>query len=104
MAFTENKKSVLVYIICTHGLKTWVLNHKTHPGGFLIGFNSRLNCILLGKPTEHKGRKRKGRIPTDDLIPKNRLCRNQHLRAFQIPSACTNAYLNSFPSDYIHYR
>ena len=45
--------------------------------------------------------KRKGRIPTDDLIPKNRLCRNQHLMAFQIPSAGTNAYLNSLCSQTI---
>ena len=33
----------------------------------------------------------------DDLIPKNRRCRNQHSLAFQIPSASTNAYLHIFP-------
>ena len=35
----------------------------------------------------YKGLKSKARIPTDDLIPKNRRCRNQHSLAFQIPSA-----------------
>ena len=31
------------------------------------------------------GLKGKTRIPTDDLIPKNRRCRNQYSLAFQIP-------------------
>ena len=35
---------------------------------------------------------RESKIPTDDLIPKNRRCRNQYSLAFQIPSASTNAY------------
>ena len=35
----------------------------------------------------YKGLKGKARIPTDDLIPKNRRCRNQHSLVFQIPSA-----------------
>ena len=34
-----------------------------------------------------KGLKRKATIPTDDLIPKNRRCRNQHSLVFQIPTA-----------------
>ena len=34
----------------------------------------------------YKGLKGKARIPKDDLIPKNRSCRNQHSLAFQIPS------------------
>lgn len=38
----------------------------------------------------------KARIPTDDLIPKNRLGRNQHSMAFQIPSTSTNIFLHSF--------
>ena len=41
----------------------------------------------------YKGLKGKARIPTDDLIPKNRLCRNQHSLAFQIPSASKEAYI-----------
>ena len=48
-----------------------------------------------------KGLKGRAKIPTNDLIPKNRRCRNQHSLAFQIPSASTNAYLHSFfPPDY----
>ena len=42
----------------------------------------------------YKGLKGKARIPTDDLIPKNRRCLNQHSLAFQIPSA--RAYKSSF--------
>ena len=44
----------------------------------------------------YKGLKGKARIPTDDLIPKNRRCRNQHSLAFQIPSAGKEAYKSSF--------
>ena len=43
-----------------------------------------------------KGLKGKARLPTDDLIPKNRRCRNQHSLAFQIPSASKEAYKSSF--------
>ena len=44
----------------------------------------------------YKGLKGKARIPIDDLIPKNRRCRNQHSLAFQIPSASKEAYKSSF--------
>ena len=44
----------------------------------------------------YKGLKGKARIPTDDLISKNRRCRNQHSLAFQIPSASKEAYKSSF--------
>ena len=40
----------------------------------------------------HKGLKGKARLPTDDLIPKTRRCRNSHSKAFQLPSASTEAY------------
>ena len=43
-----------------------------------------------------KGLKGKARIPTDDLVPKNRRCRNQHSLVFQIPSASIDAYKKSF--------
>ena len=36
------------------------------------------------------------KLPTEDLIPKNRRCRNQHSLAFQIPSANKEAYKSSF--------
>ena len=44
----------------------------------------------------YKGLKGKARIPSDDLISKNRRCRNQHSMVFQIPSASKNAYKKSF--------
>ena len=66
--------------------KPGYLTIKPNPVGF-----SGLTRILLGKPGEYQGLKGKGRIPTDDLISKNRLYRNHHLMAFQIPSAGTNA-------------
>ena len=43
----------------------------------------------------YKGIKGKARIPTDDLIPKNRRCRNQHSMVFQIPSASKDTLLVS---------
>ena len=44
----------------------------------------------------YKGLKGKARIPTDDLIPKNRRCRYQHSIVFQIPSASKGSYKKSF--------
>ena len=44
----------------------------------------------------YKGLKGKARIPTDDLIPKKRRCRNQHSLAFQIPSDSKEAYKSNF--------
>ena len=35
----------------------------------------------------NKGLKGEARIPTADLVPKIRHCKNQHFMAFQIPSA-----------------
>ena len=57
----------------------------------LISMNINNRLILL-----YKGLKGKTRIPTDDLIPKNRRCRNQHSFVFQIPTASKDAYLKSF--------
>ena len=48
----------------------------------------------------YKGLKGKAKIPTGDLIPKTRRCRNQHSMTFQIPSASVEAYKCSFsPQD-----
>ena len=44
----------------------------------------------------YKGLKGRAEITTEDLIPQNRRCRNQHSLAFQIPPASTNAYLYIF--------
>ena len=42
--------------------------------------------------------KGKASVPTDDLIPKTRRCRNQHSMAFQTPIANTDVYKGSlFP-------
>ena len=49
----------------------------------------------------YKGLKGKASVPTDDLIPKTRRCRNQHSMACQIPIAYTDVYKGSFlPPDY----
>ena len=40
----------------------------------------------------YKDLKGKARIPTDDLIPKDRRCRKQHSMVFQIPSASKDSY------------
>ena len=53
------------------------------------GRHSRL--ILL-----HKGLKGKASIPTDDLNPLVRRCRNDHSMAYQIPIANTDIYKCSF--------
>ena len=57
---------------------------ERHPGK-----DSRL--ILL-----YKGFKGTASVPTGDLIPKTRRCRNQHYMAFQIPIANTGVYKGSF--------
>ena len=49
----------------------------------------------------YKGLKGKASVPTDDLIPKTRRCRNQQSMAFQTPIANTDVYKGSFfPPDY----
>ena len=67
--------------------------------GSMTGILGQLKWESLKKRTKdsrlillYKGLKGKARIPTDDLIPKNRRCRNQHSLAFQIPSASKEAY------------
>ena len=42
------------------------------------------------------GLKGKAIVPTDDLIPKTRRCRNQHSMAFQTPITNTDVYKGSF--------
>ena len=44
----------------------------------------------------YKGLKGKASVPTDDLIPKTRRCRNQHSMAFQTPIVNTDVYKGSF--------
>ena len=44
----------------------------------------------------YKGLKGKASVPTDDLIPKTKRCRNQHSMAFQTPIANTDVYKGNF--------
>ena len=44
----------------------------------------------------YKGLKGKASIPTDDLIPLVRHCRNPHPMAYQVPIANTDIYMCSF--------
>ena len=44
----------------------------------------------------YKGLKGKASIPTDDLIPLVRRCRNDHSMAYQVPIANTDIYKCSF--------
>ena len=44
----------------------------------------------------YKGLKGKASIPTDDLIPLVRCCRNHHSMAYQVPIANTDIYKCSF--------
>ena len=44
----------------------------------------------------YNGLRGKARIPIGDLIPKTRLCRNQHSVTFQIPSASVETFKCSF--------
>ena len=72
--------------------------------GSMTGISGQLKWESLKKRRKdstlkillYKGLKGKARIPTDDLIPKNRRCRNQHSLAFQISSASKEAYKSSF--------
>ena len=45
----------------------------------------------------YKGLTGKANIPTDDLIPLVRRCRNDHSMAYQVPIASTDTYKYSFP-------
>ena len=72
----------------------------------MTGILEELKCETLQKRRKdnrlillillYKGLKGKARISTDDLIPKNRRCRNQHSLVFQIPTASKDAYKKSF--------
>ena len=52
----------------------------------------------------YKGMKGKASIPTDDLIPMVRRCRNDHFMAYQVPIANTYIYKCSFPPQTIRDR
>ena len=54
--------------------------------------------VVLQEELESVQKRLKGKasVPTDDLIPKTRHCRNQHSMAFQTPIAITDVYKGSF--------
>ena len=81
----------------------FVTRNYSYETGSMTGILEELKWETLQKRRKdnrlillYKGLKGKARIPTDDLIPKNRLCRNQHSLVFQIPTASIDAYLKSF--------
>ena len=81
----------------------FVTRNYSYETGSMTGILEELKWETLQKRRKdnrlillYKGLKGKARIPTDDLIPKNRSCRNQHSLVFQIPTASKDAYKNSF--------
>ena len=87
-------------------LSTWWLNKHIVMISFLytiIGILGQLKWESFKKRRKdnrlillYKGLKGKASVPTDDLIPKTRRCRNQHSMAFQTPIANTDVYKGSF--------
>ena len=80
----------------------FVTRNYTYETGSMTGILEELKWETLQKRRKdrlillYKGLKGIARIPTDDLIPKNRRCRNQHSFLFQIPTASEDAYKKSF--------
>ena len=77
----------------------FVIRNYSYGTGCMTGILEKLKWETLQKMRKdnrlillYRGLKGKARIPTDDLIPKNRRCRNQHSMVFQIPSASKDAY------------
>ena len=103
-----------VWDLHTHGLQEelekvqnraarFVTEYYVFETGSMTGILGKLKWESLKKRRRdswlillYKGLKGKARILTDDFIPKNRRCRNQHYLAFQIPSASKEAYKSSF--------
>ena len=83
----------------------FVTRNYSYETGSMTGILKELKWETLQKRRKdnrlillYKGLKGKARILTDDLIPKNRRCRNQHSLVFQIPTASKDAYKKvSFP-------
>ena len=70
----------------------FVTRNYSYETGSMTGILEELNWETLQKRRKdnrlillYKGLKGKARIPTDDLIPKNRRCINQHSLAFRFP-------------------
>ena len=81
----------------------FVTRNHNYETGSMTGILEELKWETLQKRKKdkrlillYKGLKGKARIPTDDLIPKNRRCRNQHSLVIQVPTASKDAYHKSF--------
>ena len=81
----------------------FVTGNYNYETGSMTGILGQLKWESLNKRRKdrrlillYKGLKGKASIPTDDLIPKTRCCRNQHSMAFQTPIANTDVYKGSF--------
>ena len=81
----------------------FVTRNYSYGTGSMTGILEEMKWEPLQKRGKHnrlillyKGLKGKARIHTDDLIPKNRRCRNQHTLVFQIPTASKDAYKKRF--------
>ena len=79
---------------CSARFVTGNYNYET---GSMTGILGQLKWESLKKRRKdnrlillYKGLKGKASVPTDDLIPKTRRCRNQHSMAFQTPIANTH--------------
>ena len=81
----------------------FVTGNYNYETGSMTGILGQLKWESLQKRMKdnrlillYKGLKGKASVPTDDLIPKTRRCRNQHSMAFQTPIANTDVYKGSF--------
>ena len=80
----------------------FVTGNYNYETGSMTGILGQLKWESLKKRRKdnrlillYKGLKGKASVPTDDLIPKTRCCRNQHSMAFQTPIANTDVYKGS---------
>ena len=85
---------------CAARFMTGNYNYET---GSMTGILGQLKWESLKKRRKYnrlillyKGPKGKASVPTDDLIPKARRCRNQHSMEFQTPIANTDVHKGSF--------
>ena len=80
----------------------FVTGNYSYETGSMTGILGQLKWESLKKRRKdnrlillYKGLKDKASVPTDDLIPKTRRCRNQDSMAFQTPIANTDVYVAS---------
>ena len=106
--FFRRLSSVIIRpVVCRMYQYIYVLNKESsnynYETGSMTGILVQLKWESLKKRRKdnrlillYKGLKGKASVPTNDLIPKTRRCRNQHSMAFQTPIANTDVYKGSF--------